>query len=72
MSDDWVIVRFSRELVEQMADYWSPPVECRLVRRENGEYDLLARTVPPHVVAEPPEPPEPPPPPPPADSEIRG
>lgn len=41
---DDVTVRFSRELVEQMAD-WGPPVQCKLVRLENGEYDLLARTL---------------------------
>ncbi len=41
--DAEVHVKFSGQLVEQMGDDWSPPVECRLVKQDDGTYDLQTR-----------------------------
>jgi hypothetical protein len=49
MSDNMVSVHFSSELVEQMSD-WGPPVQCRIVQLENGEHELLVRTVPHGII----------------------
>jgi hypothetical protein len=51
MSRKMVTVRFAEELVEQMSD-WGPPVQCKIVQLENGEHELFARIVLPHMMIE--------------------
>ncbi len=38
-----VTVQFSQALVEQMADKWSPPVQCRLECLADGTWTMLTR-----------------------------
>jgi len=40
-----VLVKVSDELVEQMGDDWSPLVQCRLTKNEDGTYEMQSRTV---------------------------
>ena len=46
MSDEDVTVKFSRQLVEQMADKWSAPVQWKMVKRRDGTYEPTFRAVP--------------------------
>jgi hypothetical protein len=43
-----VTVKFARALAKEMADRWSPLLQCKLEPEPDGTYDLLCRSLP-HV-----------------------
>lgn len=42
---DVVEIKFSRTLLDQMLDKWSPPVQWQAFRYPNGDYELCFRTI---------------------------
>jgi hypothetical protein len=44
-------VRVSSELLTELSQ-WSAPVQVRVVQLDNGEYDMIARTVQPCACTE--------------------
>jgi hypothetical protein len=43
---DYVTVKFSKQLTEQMVDRWSAPLECKLEPQDDGTADMYARPLP--------------------------
>jgi hypothetical protein len=38
-----ITIEASTQLVQQMADEWSPPVQCKLVKQDDGTYEMWFR-----------------------------
>jgi hypothetical protein len=43
--DGVVLVRVTGQLVERMGDDWSPPVQCKLTKNDDGIYEMQTRYV---------------------------
>lgn len=63
--EDLTLVKISGALIEGMGDDWSPPVQAKLTKNQDGTYKMLTRTVGGPEVADPSLAPS-------ADSVVRG